>query len=76
MSACQQVPGSGKEACGTICSALSPFGIEGPCHQVCDQAMESVHCENGVIRNEGNFKGFTFQITLSFITLETNHSRT
>ena len=64
MSACQQIPGSGKEACGTICSALAPFGIEGPCHQVCDQAMESVHCENGVNGNEGNVKGFTFQITL------------
>ena len=55
MSACQQIPGSGKEACGTICSALAPFGIEGPCHQVCDGAMESIHCENGDTGNEGNF---------------------
>ena len=60
MSACQQIPGSGKEACGTICSALAPFGIEGPCHQVCDGAMESIHCENGATGNEGNFKDFTF----------------
>ena len=60
MAACQRIPGSGKQVCGTICSALAHFHIEGQCHQVCDGAMESIHCENGVSGDKGDHEGFTF----------------
>jgi len=52
-AACQFVPGSGHQVSGAICTALKPFHLKGPCEKVCDKAMNTAHCKDGVSKNEG-----------------------